>query len=336
MRNFYHLLSLVVVLLGISACTPKPQQEQRHERSPSRTQAADISQDGSFSLVATSEHGLLLIDLDAQQPVHNWQHEQDGVAQIVGVAISPDNKVAVAASRETIAIWDIDSGAVLGYWRLEEAAIRDIAVSNRGRHLIIARADGVVLVFEPDSGRRLEFFGHSEGVNSIDVSGNGRYVISGSDDRRALIWRTDNAQVIQQYESDGRINRVRFNPDGSSALVASSQTAVVMRLTSGEVVSELKHRTRHKSFLSAAFSKDGKWLVTGSPSRHLEVWRVEDGKRMKSIQVKGRSSEHPPRAAILATAFSTDSQHVITESSAGFGERWSVELPQPNRNEHAP
>lgn len=321
LARFGLMATLAALLL---ACTPSPEQVSRHERSPSRTQVATIAQDASLALVATSEHGLQLIDLATQETRHQWQHEQDGVAQIVSVRLSADNRVAVAASRETVAMWDVESGAVLGYWRMDESTVRDVAVSNRGRHIIIGRADGVVLVFEPESGRRLEFFGHSERINSIDVSANGRYVLSGGDDHLGLVWRSDNAQVIQRFASDGRVNRVRFNPDGSTALVASAQVASIWHLTRGEQISQLRHRSRHKAFLSASFAPDGAYLVTGSPSRHLDIWRVKDGARVMSTQVKGRDKEHPPRAAVVATAFSADGQFVFSENSAGFGEQWAI------------
>lgn len=309
----------------LSACTPSAEKLQRDERSPSRTQAAAISPDGQLSFVATAEHGLMLFDLTTHERKHNWQQDEDGISQIRAVALAADKSVAVAASRETIALWDTNSGEVRGYWRLEEAGIRDVAVSSQGRHLIIGRSDGVVVVFEPETGRRLEFLGHSERINSVDISANGRYVISGADDHMSLLWDTGSGQVLQRFPGDGRVALVRFNPDGSTAFTASAQTAHIWHLTSAEKVSELRHRSRHKSFLSADFSADGRFLVTGSPSRHVEVWRVEDGERLSSSQVKGREDDYPPRAAVIAVAFIDGSDEVVSENSAGFGERWRLQ-----------
>lgn len=326
MANLRLPLYFVLSCFFLTACGQASERADRFERSPSRTQAAAISNDASLSFVATSEHGLMLFDLKNQQRLHNWQQDQDGIAQINSVALSADNRIAVAASRETLAMWDTQSGAVRGYWRMDESTIRDIAVSNRGQHIVIGRSDGAVLLFEPDSGRRLEFFGHSERINSVDISPNGRYVLSGGDDHQALVWRTADAQIVHDFAADGRVNRVHFNPDGSTALVASAQTASIWQLTSGELISELRHRSRHKSFVSAAFSADGHYLVTGSPSRHLEVWRVSDGRRLHSVNVSGREGEHPPRAAVIAVGFGGQTGEVFSENSAGFAEHWQFEL----------
>lgn len=316
------LSGLIFTCLLLSACSDGAKLVDRAEHSPSRTQAASISHDGHLAFVATFEHGLRLIDTSTQEILYNWQQEQDGISQISAVAIAADNSVAVAASRETIALWDISTGDVRGYWRTDESTIRDIAVSNRGRHLIIGRNDGVILVFEPDTGRRLEFFGHSERINSIDVSPNGRYIISGADDHQSIVWQSDTGQIVQRLPADGRVIQVRFNPDGSSAFSASARTATIWQLPAGEIISELRYRSRHKSFISASFSANGQFLLTGSPSRHLELWDIASGKRLHSERLQGRDGEYPPRAAVIAVGFIGQSDTVISENSSGFAERW--------------
>lgn len=322
---------ITAVVYCLLACTPSPEQLSRHERAPSRTQVATIADDASLALVATSEHNIQLLDLTLQQARFEWRFGEEVTPttsqitqQVISVAFAPDTSVVLAADRQYIVTWDTNNGDVTGYWHMGESSIQDVAISNQGRHIIIARADGTVVVFEPETGRRLEFFGHSERVNSVDVSANGRYVISGGDDHRALVWRTDNAQLVQEFPSDGRVHRVRFNPDGSTAFVASSQVANIWHLTHGELVSELRHRSRHNAFTSARFSPDGAYLVTGSPSRHLDIWRVNDGDRVMSTQTKGRANEYPPRAVIIAVAFAPDGRTVFSENSAGFGETWAV------------
>ncbi|RUO24064.1 hypothetical protein CWE09_13045 [Aliidiomarina minuta] len=324
MAKLWRTLCLSIGLISfLQACTPSAEHVSRHERAESRIQAAAISHDGQFSLLASSEHGLLLYSAD-NQLIHNWQQDDQGIAQIRAVDISADNQVAVAASGETLALWNTTSGEVMGYWRNDESRIRDIAVSNQGRVIALGRGDGVIVVFEPISGRRIEFFGHSERINSIDISPNGRYVLSGADDHKSILWDTQSGQVIHEFPAEARITQVRLNPDGSQAFTATGQQADIWDLTSGQLVTSLQHHNRYKVFISAAFSGDGQYIVTGSPSRHVEIWRTTDGKRLAATQVSGREGDYPPRAAVIAVAFIGQSGHIITENSAGFGERWQL------------
>lgn len=313
---------LLPLLWLFSGCSDNAERVDRDERAGSRLQAAAINHAGDRSLVASSEDGLMLIDLDDNSVIHHWQQNTDGISQIRSVAFAADNSVAVAASRNTLARWDIDSGEVTGYWRLEESDIQSVAVANGGERIVIARGDGIALVFEPDSGRRLEFLGHSERINSIDIAPNGRYVLTGADDHNAILWRADSGQVVHEFAGERRVTHVRLHPEGRFAFTASGQAAHIWELTSGEQVSELQHHVRHKSFVSSAFSDNGQFLATGSPSRHAEVWRVSDGERIASFQVSGREGDYPPRAAVIAVAFVGQSGHIVTENSAGFGERW--------------
>lgn len=324
MAKLWRTLCLSIgIITFLQACTPSTELVSRHERAESRIQAAAVSQNGEFSLLASSEHGLLLYSAD-NELIHNWQQDDQGISQIRAVSISADNQVALAASRETLALWNMTSGAVMGFWRNDESRIRDVAVSNQGRTIAIGRSDGVIVVFEPQSGRRIEFFGHSERINSLDMSPNGRYVLSGADDHKSLLWDTRSGQVVYEFPAESRITQVRLTPDGSKAFTATGQQADIWDLSSGQLITSLQHRNRHKVFISAAFSTDGQYIVTGSPSRHVEIWRTTDGKRLASSQVSGREGDYPPRAAVIAVAFIGQSGHIITENSAGFGERWQL------------
>lgn len=325
MNHIYRFFSLPALCLSLLACTPSADNLMRTDVAPSRAQAATISADGHYALIATHTDGLHLWDLHSNTLVHNWQQNEDSINQIQSVAIAADNSVVAAASREALALWSIATGSVLGYWRMDESTIRDIAVSNQGRHLAIGRADGVVILFEPSNQRRLEFFGHTERINSVDISPNGRYVLSGGDDHRSLLWNTSSAQILHQFPAPGRVNLVRFDQHGEYAFVASPELAQVIQLTRADIISELRHNHRYRTFSSAAFSGDNRYLITGSPSRHIEVWRTDDGQRISMARSAGRDGDSPPVGAIIGASFGSQDQ-AVTVSSAGFLEQWQFEL----------
>lgn len=324
LRAVFKFTVLSVILLPLlMACTPSAELVDRHQRSEGRVQAAALSSDGKLALVATNEEGLRLYDTETQSLRFNWQQEDEGISQIVSLAFSPDNQVVLAASRMTVVLWNTHTGEVLGAWRNDESFILDVAVSNGGQHLVLARNDGIVVFFEPRSGRRLEFQGHDDRVNQVKVSANGRYVLSGGNDHLALLWDTQNVGIIHRLPAAGRVTRIALDSQGRLGMVNAGADTYIYNLVTGERTQTLRTQAQQKVFSSAVFSPSANYLLTGTASRQIELWSTETGQRLYQWTVDGRPKEQPPRAAILAVAFRSDSS-VVSESSAGYGERWRL------------
>jgi WD40 repeat protein len=93
-----------------------------------------------------------------------------------------------------------------------------------------------------------------------------------------------------------------FSRDGAWLVSGSGQEEVVLRGTaSGEVVRLLKH----PFFICAAFSPDGRLLVTGGSDGNANVWEVETGRLVRSLQAHGGMD-------VRAIAFAPDGQQFAT------------------------
>ncbi|MCO4321149.1 WD40 repeat domain-containing protein [Aliidiomarina quisquiliarum] len=323
MRFMLRTLKIALLSVTLLACSPAAELIERNERTSSRVQAAAVSTNGQYSVVSTTEEGLRLFDTLTGELLHNWQQEDGGISQIVALKFSDDSNVVLAASRMTLVLWDTQSGEVLGAWRNDESFILDVAVSNNGQHIVLARNDGTVIFFEPNTGRRIEFQAHSDKVTQVEISANGQYVFSGGNDHQAILWRTEPVQITHSFPIEGRITQLAIDSFGRYGLVSSATQAYIHNLVTGEMVTTLSIKAQQKVFSSAVFSTDGKWLLTGTPSRLIELWSVKNGHRACTWRVNGRAGEHPPRAAIIALGF-TNAQTIAIETSAGFGELWQL------------
>ncbi|RTE85711.1 MULTISPECIES: WD40 repeat domain-containing protein [Gammaproteobacteria] len=321
--------TLVILLCCIFtiSCAEQADLLSQTQRTQGRVQTAAISYDGRYSLIASTEQGLRMFDNEQDELVHNWQQEDEGISQIIAVSFSQDSEIAIAASRMTLALWDTQTGNVIGAWRNDESIIHDIAISNQGEHIVFGRNDNVVILFEPNTGRRLEFFGHTDRVNQVSISPNGQYVLSGGNDHKALLWSTNTGQVIHEIPTDGRVLRIALDMEGRFGLVSTATETRIIHLVSGEIISTLQTNVRQKVFSTARFSYDGSLLITGTASRQVEIWSVESGERLAMWRVDGGSDEQPPRAAVLA-AYLIDRNRARVETSAGFGEVWHFELQE--------
>lgn len=326
-----HLISLmrlpiIVILLitSLSACQQNttPLSQTRH--SAVATYDADISDDGKYSLIASVNHDAGFWDLENDVLLYNWSHSKETDIGIIAVDISPDGSRAVTATEKDMAIWDTQTGKNIGFYSLPNSDLRDIAISDRGDSLIMGLGDGRVIHLSLVTGRRLEFLAHGEAINSVDISPNGRYVLSGANDYRALLWDSKSGQILQQWKHNSRVILVSLSRDGSKAFSAGNKAnAIIWDIKTGNKISQLDLAKRQYVLSSARFSSDNKQILTGAPSRQLILWDVINGTALKQIRVGIRKTNRPTGAIIYAVGFNAEGD-ILTESSAGFGERWSA------------
>jgi len=322
LRVIRQLLMTIIVVVSLAACQQNSTPLSQAKHSAVASYDADISDDGKYSLIASVNHDAGFWDLENDVLLYSWSHSTETDIGIIAVDISPDGTRAVTATEKDIALWDTLTGKNVGFYSLPESDLRDLAISDRGDSLIMGLGDGRVIHLSLVSGRRLEFLAHGEMINSVDISPNGRYVLSGANDYRAILWDSKSGQIIHQWKHDSRVILVSLSRDGSKAFSAGNKAnAMIWDIKTGYKVSQLDLAKRQYVLSSARFSPDNKKLLTGAPSRQLILWDVKDGNALKQIRVGVRKTNRPTGAIIYAVGFNQEGD-LLSESSAGLGERW--------------
>ncbi len=324
-------LSLTFLLL-ISACQPNSNKPiQRWQQAVESAYAADISRDARYSVISSIHHGIDLWDLSNNTLKFNWAQQQNNADNLVLLTkIADDNSYVLAANRTDFSLWNMKTGKSEGFWRVRESNIRDIAIANQGKYLLIGKANGTVVHITLASGRRLEFLGHHEKVNSVDMLPNGRVAISGGNDFVAYVWDTKSGQVIYRFNHPTRVAKVALDSKGRFAFTADSRkSANIWDLKTGKLISTLKYSQRQEIFSSVRFSADGKLLLTGAPSRKVTLWDVASGKRLTNWYVTPKEANRPTGSVVYSVAFGDNSgtnKTVYTISSSGYTELWQVPI----------
>jgi WD40 repeat protein len=317
------MLLSAFTLMSCGGSSDVPVSAFRHAEGGSH--ASHISADNTIAVVSTIDNGITVWDLATNEQRYVWRHQDDGSNSVTNIHIAFDNSYVVTADREAFALWNLELGEPEGFWRIDEASIRDIAVSNQGRGILVGRGNGKVMFFEPKTGRRLEFLGHQEKINSVDISPNGFYALTGGNDYLAYLWDTRTGQVIHKFEHPSRVTKVSLDDQGRYAFTADSKRdARVWDLVTGKEVSNLQYSARQRIFTTAVFSDDGKYLLTGSPSRRINRWDVKTGAELNEWRVSAREGSKPASAVVHDVGFIGDSE-IISESSNGLLEKWKIE-----------
>jgi WD40 repeat protein len=312
-----------ITLMACSGSSDVPVSSFRHAEGGAH--ASHISADNTIAVVSTIESGISVWDLTTNEQRYVWRHQDDGNNSVTNIHIAFDNSYVVTSDREAFTLWNLDVGEPEGFWRIDEASIRDIAVSNQGRGILVGRGNGKVMFFEPKTGRRLEFLGHQEKINSVDLSPNGFYALTGGNDYLAYLWDTRTGQVVHKFDHPSRVTKVSLDDQGRYAFTADSKRdARVWDLVTGKEVSNLQYSARQRIFTTAVFSDDGKYLLTGSPSRRINRWDVKTGAELNEWRVSARKGSKPASAVVHDVGFIGDSE-IISESSNSLLEKWKIE-----------
>ncbi len=293
---------------------------------------AVISRDANFVIVSSVNHGTGYWDLQNNERLFNWTHGDDPEREIIATNLSPDGSRAITADSRNFSIWNTNSGKSYGFWQAP-AKIRAVALSNKGRYVLLGLEDGRAIHIDMNTGRRLEFTGHrEEAVADVDLSANGLWALTGGADYRAVLWNTKTGKPKRLFEHQTRVVLLRLSNSGQKAFTAGTKgNAFIWDLSTGEQISRLDLAKREYVITSARFSNDESHLVTGAPARDISLWEIDTGKRLKQWQARTREQWKPSGAIIYSVAFTNDDQYIYSESSAGYGEKWSI---KPSQNSH--
>ena len=291
---------LVLFTIWLSGCgLAETESTGQTDQSVGGALAADINAKANLWVVSSINNGISVWSLQQNRQKFNFRHAGEGDNLVTNLDISYDGLYLLSADQEAFGLWDLTVGEPVGFWRIDESSIRDIAVSNKGLAILIGKSNGKVMYIEPQTGRRLEFLGHSEKINSVDLSPNGNYALTGGNDYVAYLWDTRTGQIVYTFRHTSRVSTVLLDEYGRYALTADSKDqATIWDLTTGLKTSELEFFERQKILTAGKFSRDGKYLLTGSPSRSLDLWDVVSGERVKQYKVGIRPEATMPTAMV--------------------------------------
>ena len=311
-----------LILLGLFGCSGDKGKEIKqwlHEDTGSYS--ASISADGEYLLTGTIAGFGRVWDIQQNKVLYSVQHQDNDEGGIIAAEFSADNRFLVTMEQQSIARWSAADGRLLGYWQWPD--LRALAISASGRYALIGMKAKQAIYFDMQQGEMVYVFPHHEKITSVDISRDGRFALTGSDDWHVSLWNLANGEHVWSKKLEYKISRVELSDDGELAL-ANAFVGQSKIFRTDSLVSQLEVKSRGMTLVSADFSDDGTILASGSASKGIDIWDVKTGKLLKSWLPGVKHRIQPDSATILDLNISADKATLLSESSTGIGQLWSL------------
>ncbi|PCH85468.1 MAG: hypothetical protein COB26_05870 [Piscirickettsiaceae bacterium] len=320
MNRFINIFALGLLCLALNACQYESQSDKTWTHDEAGLLTASFSADGSLALVSATNGAARLIDVQTNKAIHQWQHT-DSNSGIIKTAISANNKFAITAERNSLALWEVTSGKIIGYW--DFPSITDIAISANGLSAVIGMESNKAYYFDLYHGKIIHTLTHDGFVNTVALSRNNRFIMTGGNDQYAKLWSIKTGDLVQQWRQNFKIYDVLLSDDGDYAMSnASLGKTKIWSTESGKMISQLP--MRYMTVSASAFSADANTLLTGRPNQRIDLWDVKTGTLLNTWLPPKSFLLSRDTFAIIAVAFAGDDQSFVSENSKGIAKQWHI------------
>lgn len=326
-KSFYCVLFSLLFIIGCSDNTLAEKAALKTQHYAEQLlKAADISQDGRYSLISNNQQVCLWDNINNHK-VYNCIKGPDGqLIELVGIAKS--NKYFYTSNRINVHLYQLDTGRLVSVWSAGDNIINDIAISADDSTMILGFRSGQVSVVSVHSPKIETYDIHRLDINSVSLSDDGQLAFTGSSDKTAKLWQTQNGKINKTFKHHLRVNHVTLSPD---AKLAFSLDAVSDRffwlLPSGQLFSELQTTVRFIEFNQSQFSPNKQWFLTGGPRQKLQLWRLTTG----DLYSQWTTFKAPEkiRSSVLSVRF-LNNNSVASLTSDGVYQTWQIPTPTNN------
>ncbi len=289
-------------------------------------EAASFSPDGRHVVTASNDHTAQVWDAATGQRVGQALKH---AAAVKHAAFSPDGRRVVTASDDhTARVWDAATSQPAGPPLEHGDRVFRAASSPDGRYVSTCSFDTTARVWDAATGRAVTPpMTHRNSVRCATFSPDGRYLVTASYDHTARVWEAATGEAVTPpLRHSWLVTTACFSPDGRQVVTASADWTVRLwdmsvggetppspRGGRGAAPLTLRHG---QDGTCAAFSPDGRSLVTASEDGTARVWSAVSGQPVTEPLRHGR----PVRDA----CFSANGRRVLTASDDHTARVWDA------------
>lgn len=243
--------------------------------------SATFSPDGRRVVTASLDHTAQVWEADTGKLVAAPLRHND---RVLSAEFSPDERLVVTAAADyTVRIWEVNTSKLVRTLKPESFVVCASFVRG-GRRIVSVSGDGMVQFWDANTGERVGRIQHAvEGAYRAFSAPLLRLAIGGSDDATSVrIWDAASGKVLgAPLPHKDRVVGVMFSSDGRRVLTNAWDPKVqIWESDTGMPLGEPLHNNELLAMTppvldkAAAFSPDGRRVVTASDNGTARIWTV--------------------------------------------------------------
>ena len=213
------------------------------------------------------------------------------------VSFSPNgDTIATASSDGTAKLWDLQGNCLVTFTGHEDS-VRSISFSPNGDAIATVSSDKTAKLWNLQGNCLVTFTGHNKSVTSVSFSPTGDTIATASQDKTAKLWDLQGNCLVTFTGHNDSVWSVSFSPTGDTIATASHDGTAKLWDLQGNLLAdfsgykgnllkgEVDFVELKSPIYSVCFSRDEKFLITGSQDGKVRFWPVES---LDELLARGR------------------------------------------------
>lgn len=206
---------------------------------------------------------------------------------VTDATFSPNGNFLLTANRDgTAYLWDVKTGSEVRKFVGHTGSVFAVRFTPDNKYVLTGGGDSTVRMWDIETGQELRRFTFSAFVIDIEVSADGKWMLTNSRDERAQIWSLHTSPRLPLFDHEGVVTAATYSPSGRLILTAGTGgkggSARLWDSITGEKLRDFIGHTLDINY-GAAFSHDGKYIVTGSWDTTIRLWDAQTGKELRQF-----------------------------------------------------
>jgi WD40 repeat protein len=231
-----------------------------------------------------------------------------------GCGISADGSRGLSVGEDGIRVWDSESGRLL-HWLDEDQNVYGAVFGPNEDHIIGFSAEGLVKVWNLQTGVAEHTFKGHEGGYSLKLSHSRKMLATTGSDNMVRLWDTTTWQLINTLtDFDGWVTDCCFDPTDQWIITSAMDKSLkIWDYRSGAVLREFAGHP--DAILAIDVSTDGKLISAAMTNGQIWLWNSETRHRHTILNHGGEVSD---------VSFGHDGKWLVSTSMDGIIQVWNV------------